>query len=226
MSSLTTFSFAELSGAKPDLLKRRARSSHQGSPRLLPLAGLTLIAMCAWHLNIHTPTIAGLNAPTGNPGLPALLESHPESDTPARALPEQPAAQLAVEVNGSTITIQARIASREQVARQLAAITRSELMAAPQAFEGAAPLTLRWHGDDIEQVWRAVLGPNSAHALQCAGQRCRVWLLSTSTGTAVSREIGREHTRTVRLTTPPSATEDRQRQPDPPGLFPAELPTE
>lgn len=84
---------------------------------------------------------------------------------------------LSVSRRGSRLRIEARGASRLDTARRLAAATASSLQGDPGVLGSAPALTLRWQGSDVEQAWRAVLGPSTNYALQCRRQRCSAWIL-------------------------------------------------
>lgn len=124
---------------------------------------------------------------------------------------------------------------RTRIAAALAAASGTEVRGDWQAL-AAAPLP-RWHLQalPLAQAWRAVLGPNTDHALQCdAAGRCRLWLLTPAAASsrpaaaAVQGSPPRQRAEAA-VATVPTASADvvdpvvaDPREPDPPGLFPSD----
>ncbi|MBX3600083.1 MAG: hypothetical protein KF863_05635 [Rubrivivax sp.] len=160
--------------------------------------------------------------------LAAAAVAAPAALAAAPAL-EAPAGVAVVRRDGSQWVLQARAASRAEVATALATASGSQLLEQPQVLSTTRPLTRHWRGRDLAEAWRQVLGDEVSHALQCDASRCRVWVLaapaagSRAPGTAAARAAGAgAATATAVDTVASPSTAGDLLEPDPPGLFPGD----
>jgi hypothetical protein len=106
------------------------------------------------------------------------------------------------------IVIEAVKAPRLALAQELAAVTRSRLLEAPERLAATGAITLSWRGRHAGEAWARVLGDEVNHARHCTAQACRVWILGPAAAARVGPAPGRQ-------------PEPRDNGIDPPGLFPS-----
>ena len=96
------------------------------------------------------------------------------------------ATALRVERIGGVWRIRAESASRYEAARELAALSGTEVPSGANALRAARPLNLRWEGRDLAAAWQAVIGNEASYALQCRPGRCTVWIVDPNPAAANS----------------------------------------
>lgn len=96
------------------------------------------------------------------------------------------ATALRVERTRGVWRIRAELASRYEAARELAALSGTEVPSGANALRAARPLNLRWEGRDLAATWQAVIGNEASYALQCRPGRCTVWIVDPNPAAANS----------------------------------------
>lgn len=140
----------------------------------------------------------------------------------AAPAPEAPAGVAVVRRDGSQWVLQARAASRAEVATALATASGSQLLEQPQALAAARPLTRHWRGRDLAEAWRQVLGDEVSHALQCDARGCRVWVLAANGPTTSAAAPALALPPTIVSPAALRTSSADVLEPDPPGLFPSD----
>jgi hypothetical protein len=120
-----------------------------------------------------TAVVEITTTPVTKPPLHGDAASVAESTAPAHAMEPE-----GVERQGADIVIDLHRQSRLQAARQLAALTDSQLMEGTALLARATPVTLQWRGRDPLDAWRRLLGENIRHVVHCQAGSCRVWVLA------------------------------------------------
>jgi hypothetical protein len=210
-------------------LRRRLRPMRRSAVMaaallLLGLAGMSLAARRADAPNAaiakpatppsawQHPGLSGPAEPTQAlaPTVPDQLPVNDRATTPTPPIAASATTAVAIDPVSGELHIAVTRAARGDIARQLAALTGSELRIANEALlEHGGPLTLHWQGRDAFEAWQLLLGASASHALQCEGLRCRVWLLgdaAAAPGTAAAATAAPQTAPVQLAAAPPAAT--------------------
>jgi hypothetical protein len=218
-------------GAVPAWDARPRRSARRWLLALVAMATGVAAAM------IVQPEETGARSTAASNAAPAKLDRaalQPRAVATAPAAAALPIAPPRIERVGGELVIELSAWPRARAAAELAALTGSQLLGAPDALERAGALTLHWRGRDPGAAWRALLGDAASHAMRCGAHSCQVWVFgafaapsgaalphgsgSAAADAMVTAALSPAHAEAVSSGVLPM-------QPDPPGLFPSESPS-